>query len=200
MNDSFRVRAPHVRERGHLDDVAFHQLRRALVAEHLVKRVEQGAEVGIDLLLEVAGEEAEPLARLHRGAHQHDTGDPVGFQGLHRARHREIRLAGAGRSDAEVDVVGADRAQISGLVASATPHHAAPDLHRLAFAGVRAETLFDLRLLQGQMDTLGGQRLLAVVAYSLRMISLAASTGAGSPSTWNTLPRVMISTPSRCSS
>ena len=79
----------------------------------------------------------------------------------HRARHREVRLAGAGRPDAEVDVVGTDRAQIPGLIAPASPHHAAPNLHRLAFAGVRVETLFDLRFLQEQVNPLGRERFLA---------------------------------------
>jgi hypothetical protein len=43
-----------------------------LDAEHLVQRVVQRAQVGIDLLGEVAGQEAELLAGLHRRAHQDD--------------------------------------------------------------------------------------------------------------------------------
>ena len=46
--------------------------RDAVEAQHLVERVVHRPQIRIDFLRHVAGQEAEPLARLHRRAHQHD--------------------------------------------------------------------------------------------------------------------------------
>ena len=48
--------------------------RDPLGVEHVVERVEERAQVGIDLGLEVAGQEAEPLAGLDRGPGEDDRG------------------------------------------------------------------------------------------------------------------------------
>jgi hypothetical protein len=42
--------------------------------------------------------------------------DALGQQERHRLRHRQIRLASAGRADAEDDVVAVDRFEIGALV------------------------------------------------------------------------------------
>ncbi len=77
----------------------------ALDAHHFVQRVVQRAQIRIDLLREVAGQEAEFLAGFDRGAHQQNAAHALLFERRDRARDREIRLAGAGRADAEIDVV-----------------------------------------------------------------------------------------------
>jgi hypothetical protein len=45
--------------------------------DHVLQRVVQRAQVGVDLLLQVAGQEAQVLARLHRRARQDDALDPL---------------------------------------------------------------------------------------------------------------------------
>ena len=102
-------RAPaHVRERRQLDRAALEQLRRLVEAHQVVERVVERPQVRVDLLREVAGQEAQPLARLHRGPHEHDPLDRVALERVDGARDREIRLAGARGPDAEGDVVRLD--------------------------------------------------------------------------------------------
>ena len=110
-------RAPaHVGERRDLDHVALDQPRDLLDAEHFVQRVVQRAQVRIDLLRQIARQEAELLAGLDRRAHQDQPLHAVVVQRIDRHRDREIGLAGAGRADAEIDVVRGDRVQITLLV------------------------------------------------------------------------------------
>jgi hypothetical protein len=83
----------------------FEGLGHAVEAHQVVQRVVQRAQVGVDLLRQVAGQEAQPFTGLHRRACQHDALHAVAFQRVHRAGHRQEGLAGAGRADAEGDVV-----------------------------------------------------------------------------------------------
>ena len=81
---------------------ALEQLAGLLEAHQVVERVVQRPQVRIDLLRQVAGQEAEPLAGFHRGPHQHDALHRVALERIDGAGHGEIGLAGAGRADAEV--------------------------------------------------------------------------------------------------
>ncbi len=117
--------AAHERQRRHLDGLALEQLLRALRLDHVVERVVQRAEVGVDLGHQVARQEAEPLAGLDRGPGEDDALDVLGLQRLHRHRHRQPALAGAGRTDAEGDHVGADGVDVALLAGRLRPHGAA---------------------------------------------------------------------------
>ena len=90
--------------------------RDAVEAHHLVERVVHRAQVGIDLLREIARQEAEPLARLDRRPHEHDAPHALGLQRLDGAGDGEVRLARARRADAEGEVVAADVREILALV------------------------------------------------------------------------------------
>ncbi len=46
-----------------------------VAGQHVVQRVVERAQIGIDLFLQVAGQEAQPLARLDRRARQDDAVD-----------------------------------------------------------------------------------------------------------------------------
>ena len=67
--------AAHECQRRHLDHAALEMLVYALGLEHVVERVEERPQVGIDLGGDVTGEEAEPLARLDSGPGQDDAVD-----------------------------------------------------------------------------------------------------------------------------
>ncbi len=80
VEDHERVvqRAPaHERERRDLDHAALDVLGDLLGVEHVVQRVEQRAQVGVDLGHQVAGQEAEALAGLDGGAREDDAVDLV---------------------------------------------------------------------------------------------------------------------------
>jgi len=99
-----------------LDDPALQVLVHAVGLEHVVERVEQGAQVGVDLGGDVAGQEAEPLAGLHCRTGEDDAVDLAARQGRHGHGHREERLAGAGRADPDRDRLAADRVHVALLV------------------------------------------------------------------------------------
>ncbi len=80
---SLRVR-PRMKARG-ATSITLRSSRRAdlLVVEQVVERVVERAQVGIDLLLQVAGQEAELLARLDGGAREDDARDRLREQSGH---------------------------------------------------------------------------------------------------------------------
>lgn len=74
-------------------------------------------------------------------------------QGFHGAGHGQEGLAGAGRADTEIDVVGGDRVQVLGLVGTAATHGAAFDLDRHVLWFVCAlRHLLDIGIVEPQMD------------------------------------------------
>ena len=64
--------AAHEGERRHLDHAALEVAVDPVGVEHVVERVEERPQVGVDLGLDVAGQEAEPLAGLDRRAGEDD--------------------------------------------------------------------------------------------------------------------------------
>ena len=71
----------------------------------VVERVVERAQVGIDLLPHVAGQEAEPLARLDRRPRQDQPLDLALLEQRHGVADREIGLAGAGGAHGEDQLV-----------------------------------------------------------------------------------------------
>ena len=69
-------RAPaHVCQRRDLDRAARHELGHEFGIHHLVEGVVQRTQIGIDLVVQGAWQEAEPFARLHGGPGQDDATD-----------------------------------------------------------------------------------------------------------------------------
>src|SRR5262249_2747858 len=89
------------------------------------------AQIRIDLLAHVAGEESETLARLDRRPRENDTIDLLAFEQLHRVRDREPGFAGARRPGAEDQRVAAQRADIGVLRRGARPHGTLPQFDPL---------------------------------------------------------------------
>ena len=84
----------HESERRHFDDSGLHQLGAAL-AQHIEQRVVERAQIGIDLLLEIARQEPETLAGLERGPREDQPLDAPLMQEMRAEGRREIGLAGA---------------------------------------------------------------------------------------------------------
>ncbi len=145
----------HERERRDLDGAALHQPGHDLRLEHVVQRVVERAEVRVDLGEDVAGEEAESLARFDRGAGEDDAVDLLGLERLHRERHREVALAGAGGPDAERDGVRLHRVDVALLTGGLRSHRLASAQH---LGGEHVSgSLVGLQHLDAPADTLAVQ-------------------------------------------
>ena len=83
-------------------------------AHQIIERVIQRPQVRIDFLRQIAGQKPEALAGFHRGPHEYDALHGVAFQCVHRACHREIRLARSCGTRPEGDVVVLDVARGTG--------------------------------------------------------------------------------------
>ena len=112
-----------------------HLLRR----EEVVQRVVERLHVGVDLLLHVAGQEAEPLARLDRRAGEDDPVDVAVDVHRRRRRHREVGLAGAGGADAEDELVAEEVAHVELLRRGARLDQLAPGADLQGLAGEHVE-------------------------------------------------------------
>ena len=125
--------SPHESQRCDFDHVALDQRRNLVEAHHIVERVVEGAQIGHDLLFEAAGQEAEILAGLPGRAGQDDPAH-IPFQEFgDRHRHRQIGLAGPGRTDPEHHIPAAHGPHVFHLAAG-TGHH-------LAFFGADGDSL-----------------------------------------------------------
>ena len=113
--DGLRTSA-HVCQGGDLDGAGGHQAGDGVGVEHVVQRVVERAQVGVDLLVQGAGQEAQALPRLDRGPGQDDPVDLLGLQGLDRLGHGQVGLPGAGRADGEHDRVLVDGVRVALLV------------------------------------------------------------------------------------
>ncbi len=122
--------AAHERQRGDLDLAVGHAADDLVGRHHVVQRVVERAQIGVDLLLHVAGQEAEAFAGLDRGAGQHDPIDLAGLQHGHGLGDGEIGLAGAGRADAEHHLVACQRFHVGGLAGTAGANGAAAGADR----------------------------------------------------------------------
>src|SRR5690606_28492188 len=98
--------ATHEGQRRDLDPLFLDQLLHLLGGQEVVQRVVERLHVRIDLLLHVAGQEAEPFAGLDGRAAEDDTVDVAADHHRHAHRNREIGLARARRADPEGEFVG----------------------------------------------------------------------------------------------
>ena len=107
-------RAPaHERERRDLDGAALRERRGLLDVHHVEERVVERPQVRVDLVVERAGQVAEPLPRLDGRARQDDPADLLALERVDGHRHGQVGLAGARRPDAEGHRVGADRVHVA---------------------------------------------------------------------------------------
>jgi hypothetical protein len=161
----------------------------ALEPKQVVQRVVERAQVRVDLLREIAGQEAEALAGFHGWARQHDALDGVALERIDRARDRQIRLAGAGRADAQRQVVRQDAAQVFALHRRAAMQIGAPRMqHRRQVVAVghveaRFRHVGAMRghlpgLHQAELDIVHRQRLACAVVERFQRVGRALRVGA----------------------
>ena len=72
---------------------------------HVAERIVERLEVGVELVAEVAGQEAEVFTRLHRRTGEDDTLHLLVLQGTHRQGHRGIGLARPCRTDGKHHII-----------------------------------------------------------------------------------------------
>ena len=180
-NERFVERAAaHVRKRRDFDDVAVDEAPDVLETHHFVERVIDRPQVGVHLLRQVAWEESEPFAGLHRGPNQDDAPHHVRVQGFHGRRHGQVGLAGARGADAEDQILAPHGARVGGLVGSPGADFAPPGVEDRGFPTCPAGAAE--AFLQAQVHPLGvqmfalGQReqFLEHVLRNRRRIRLAA--------------------------
>ena len=114
--------AAHEGERRHLDQARLQSALDLVGRHHVVERVVERAEIGVDLLAHVAGQEAEPLAGLDRRPRQDDALGRAALDHRRGIGDGEVGLAGAGRADAE-DQIGAVEGADIGVLHHRPRHH-----------------------------------------------------------------------------
>ena len=120
----------------------------------------QRPEIRVDLLRQVAGQEAQLLPGLHRRPGQHDADEFLLHQRRYGHGHGEISLAGASRADAEDDIVGANGLDVTLLIETLggdAPLHGG-DVNRVQKDVLDGGALLVLQDLDGVLDVLGDHR------------------------------------------
>ncbi len=139
--------------------------------QHVVERVVQRAQIGIDLLAHVAGQEAEALARFDGGARKDDALDDAALEAMGGVGDGDIGLAGAGRADAEHEIGLFQRANVGALHRRARLDDAAArgDL-RLAVAGdaLLARMADEAVEIAGADRLAGGRALIELLQHAAR--------------------------------
>lgn len=133
--------AAHKGERSDLNDPAFEHGGYLRLWSHIIKSIVERAQIRVHLVRQIAGEKAEPLARFHRRACQHDTFDTMALEHRKRHGHSQIGLARAGRAYGKNKFIGAQRLKIGLLRNIARCHGFARRTHenRIAKNGPEVE-------------------------------------------------------------
>ncbi len=110
----------HVGQRGDFDMLFLEEFGHLVKTHQVIQRIVERTQVGIDFLCQVARQKAQPLAGFNSRAGEYQSTDLVAFQCVDRSGDGEIGFAGAGRADAEGDVMREDIVEVSGLVRRAS--------------------------------------------------------------------------------
>ena len=171
-----------------------------LGAEHVVEGVVERPQVRVDLGHEVAGQEAEPLARLDRRAGQDDAVDLLGLEGLHGQGDGQVALARAGRPDPEGDDVVADGVGVALLAARLGPDRTAPGRAQHLGGEHLGRTLVGPDHVDGAVHDLRVDGVALLEQQAQLVDQSRSASAASSPSMVNSLPRAMMRAPGKASS
>ena len=104
--------AAHIGQRGHLNDLFFHQTLICFSTQHIKQTVIQRAQIRVHLLLQITGQKTQFLPCFYRRAGQHDAGHLLGLEGLYGHSYGEVGLTGARRADTKGDGIVPDGIQV----------------------------------------------------------------------------------------
>jgi len=145
MKESLERASSHVCEGHDLDRPPLEVSPETVRPHDVMEGIVQGAQVGVHLLGDVAGQEPQVLPGLHEGARENDAGEAAIAQAGHREGHREVCLAGPGRPHGEDEFALVQRLHVPRLARGTRAH-------RLAAMGD------DHRLREERLHVLGGVR------------------------------------------
>src|SRR5262249_18842645 len=135
------------------------------------------------LLAHVAGQEAEPLARLDRGPCHDDAIDLLALEQLHRVCDREPGLTGAGRAGAEHKRMAAERADIGVLCRGPRAHRTLAQVDFLEARPCRRRVIVEQRALRDRKPDrsldVAGDELVAALEPGIEAVEHAARLLAG---------------------
>ena len=195
---SFRSSA-HKGQRGYLDDVQVHVFLQLGGGNHVLQSIVQGLQVGVNLLLHVARQEAQLLASLHGGAGEDDFLYLLVLQGTHGQGDGGVGFARTGGADGKHHVVLAEGVHQLLLVFAARDDGLARDAEDddvaalLRLRGVALDDVDDaLPLMMSMMASSFSELYSAQCFSSLSIFSSKAHISSSSPSTLMTLPRATM--------
>ncbi len=123
-DEGARERAPaHEGQRRHFDRALFHELQ-TLFAHDVEQRVIERAQIGIDLLFQVARKKPQPLACLECRTREDQPLDAPLIEQMGAEGRRQIGLAGSRGPHAQHQRMGAHKIEVSGLRRRARARHA----------------------------------------------------------------------------
>ena len=125
--------AAHEGEGDDFDDVVLHEAAGGAEVHHVVEGVEEGTQIRIDLVGEVAWEVAELFAGFDGGAGEDDALDAAGAEQVHGGGDGEVGLAGACGAQAKDEIELADAGEVGKLVGRAGANGLAGDVDVEAF-------------------------------------------------------------------
>ncbi len=105
----------HEGERRDLNDARFKIALDLLGRQHVVEGVVERAQIGIDLLAHVAGQEAETLAGFDGRTRKDDALDHTALETMSGLGDGDVGLAGAGRADSEDEIGLIQRTNVGAL-------------------------------------------------------------------------------------
>jgi 2-polyprenyl-6-methoxyphenol hydroxylase and related FAD-dependent oxidoreductases len=105
----------HVSKRSHFDNVALNELLNFLKTQHFEQRVIQRTQVRVNLLAEIAWQEAQFFTGLYRRAGQQDTANILTLQCINGSGNRQIGFTCTRRTYTEGDVMADNFIMQSGM-------------------------------------------------------------------------------------
>ena len=106
----------HEGQRGNLYGAPLHVFLEFDGRNHVLERVIEGLEIGVDLVFHVAGQETEFLTCLDGRAREYDLAHLLVLEGLDGERYGDISLACAGGAQSEGQIVLAEALDKQGLI------------------------------------------------------------------------------------
>ena len=159
-------------------------------SHHVEQCVVERADVGVNLLLERAGQEAQVLTGLHGRAREDDATDVAALQGAHGHGHGQIGLAGARGPKAKRHGVVADALDVAALTGGLGANGLAVIREQDVIVRAQCARVLAAKGADETLDVVGTEAI-TLTGGSEQLLEHArrSSTSAGSPAIETVLPR-----------